>query len=298
MFFVNREIPKQELPCRAQTDDQGVEAMKIFTATIISTFVFVSGNTWGQGRLFDRVAVEFPNDVNIAGKLLPAGNYDIRQLRNSASGARVLFANRKDALRFEAEGATIAVLDNNTPTKTRVVVRRVGGVDYVNQIWIAGKNYGYEFPLPDEAKSLASAGNQPITLSATYTAEPAPVVAENRPEPPREVAEAPAPAAPPPEPAPPAEPTPAPQAQAPPAAPEPPPADAQRTPTPAPVAAPEAPSAAPSTTASANQTSSGKKLPDTASDWATLLLSGLVLCGVAALVRMLAHKSGASRGRA
>jgi hypothetical protein len=53
------------------------------------------GYAAGQSRLFDRVSVDFSNDVSVAGKVLHAGSYEIRQLRNSASGARVLFVTDK-----------------------------------------------------------------------------------------------------------------------------------------------------------------------------------------------------------
>src|ERR1051325_7634167 len=151
------------------------------------------GYTAGQSRLFDRVAVNFPNDVNVAGKVLHAGAYEIRQLRNSASGARVLFVTDKGGTGFEAEAATIPVLDNLTPTRTHLVLRRSGGIDYLRHVWIEGKNYGYEFNIPDQDR-LSAAGANDVTLTATYTPEAPPVVAQNQPEPAREAAPAPSPA--------------------------------------------------------------------------------------------------------
>src|SRR5258707_13560631 len=128
--------------------------MKILKAVLVLTFAISWGNVSGQTRLFDRVLVDFPKDVNVAGTVLHAGHYEIRQLRNSASGARVLFATESGGTGFEAEAATIPVLNNLTPTSTHAVVRRTGRVHYLNQVWIAGKDYGYEFPIP-EGQSLA-----------------------------------------------------------------------------------------------------------------------------------------------
>jgi len=246
------------------------------------------GHAYGQSRLFDRVAVDFPNDVNVAGKVLHAGSYEIRQLRNSASGARVLFVTDKSGTGFEAEAATIPVLDSLTPTRTHLVMRRSGGIDYLRQVWIAGKNYGYEFKIPDQGQ-LSAAGANEVTLTATYTpAEPA-VVAQNQPA--REAA-APTPA-PTPSPAPPPAQS---QAQAsPPAAPE--QAQVQNAP-PAPEPAPQqaqpAPPANPpsgNSDAQSTQTAPANRLPTTAMNWMAYLIGGVLLLAAGALVNFFRVRS-------
>ena len=249
------------------------------------------GHAAGQSRLFDRVAVDFPNDVNVAGKVLRAGSYEIRQLRNSASGARVLFVTDKGGTGFEAEAATIPVLDNLTPTRTHLVLRRSGGVDYLRQVWIEGKNYGYEFTGPEQGQ-LSAAGANDITLTATYTPEAPMVVAQNQPEPIQEAA--PAPASPP-SPAPPPQ-----QDQAPSSPPAGPPQQAQvqtSPPAPSQLAQPEpapTPAARPSVTEDAQRTTPpvvANRLPTTAMNWMAYLIGGILLLATGALLNRFRARS-------
>jgi hypothetical protein len=261
---------------------------------LLLALALCGGYAAGQSRLYDRVAVDFPNDVNVAGKVLHAGSYEIRQLRNSASGARVLFITDKGGTGFEAEAATIPVLDNLTPTRTHVVLRRSGGMDYLRQVWIEGKNYGYEFTTPDQGQ-LSSAGSDSITLTATYTPVAPAVVAQNQPEPAREAA--PAPAAPTPPPAPPAEPSqtqsappaaPAEQAQVQNAPPAPEPQQAQPQPAPTPAAPPA------SATEDAQRTTPpapANRLPTTAMNWMAYLIAGILLLAAGALLNLFRVRS-------
>lgn len=244
---------------------------------LLLAVAFWGGHAAGQSRLFDRVAVDFPNDVNVAGKVLHAGSYEIRQLRNSASGARVLFVTDKGGTGFEAEAATIPVLDNLTPTRTHLVLRRSGGLDYLRQVWIAGKNYGYEFNIPDQGR--LAAGVNDVTLTATYTAEAPAVVAQNQPEPAREAtpSAAPAPAAPSPSPAPPAEQA---QVQNPPPTSEPEPAPG-----------PGASSSANEDAQRATQPAPANRLPTTAMNWMAYLIGGVLLLAAGALLNVFAARS-------
>src|SRR5258708_15629204 len=123
---------------------------------------------WGQGQLFDKVVVDFNQTVKVADQTIPPGHYEIRQLRNSSGGARILFVTTEGATKFEASGATIPILNNDTPWETRVILQRIGQNYYLNRIWISGKDYGYEFPLPAEGKALMHEKAEPLTLTAIY----------------------------------------------------------------------------------------------------------------------------------
>lgn len=214
-------------------------------------------SAWAQGPLFDRVSVSFPQDVHVNGTVIPAGHYEIQQLRSLGAGARILFVTRGTGTRYEASGTTIPIVNNQTPAETRVILQHIGQNYYLNKIWIGGKDYGYDFPLPAEAKTLMQEIAEPLTLTATY--HPAQQQVAAAPPPPPPAAE-PAPAPPPPPPPPPApEPQTAPQAQ-----PEPPPAPA---PEPAPAPAPAPP------------------LPATADNWALLVLLGGTLTGAGLALR-------------
>lgn len=185
-----------------------------------------------QDRLTDKVVVNLPNDVTMNDQVIPAGKYELRQLSNPAGGANVVFVTEEGAEKFHAAVTTIPVVANNTPDATRVILRRVGRNFYIDKIWLAGRDYGYEFELPGYAKLLMERKNEPATLRLDYRSastaaaapkeparapEPAPVAVAPAPppEPPKEIAQA---APPPPPPAPQAAPAPAPEpAPAPPA---------------------------------------------------------------------------------
>jgi len=200
-----------------------------------------------QGPLFDRVTVDFSQEVRVNDKTIPAGHYEIRQLRNLGGGARILFVSNQGG-EFEASGATIPILQNETPAETRVILEHIGQNYYLNKIWITGKDYGYEFPLPAEAKALMRERAEPLTLTGVYRT-PQPAVAAAPPPPAPEPAPAPAPAPPPPPPAP--EPQPAPP------------------PAPAPEPAPPPP----------------PELPPTADNWMLLVGLGVTVAGIGIALR-------------
>jgi hypothetical protein len=216
----------------------------------VSAVMLFGGWAFAQTELYDRVIVDFPQSVNANGTVLPPGQYEIRQLRNSGGSVRILFVTSDHGTKFEASGATIPILSNEPPAETKVILQHVGQNYYLNKIWISGKDYGYEFPLPAEAKNLMRERAEPVTLTAQYSS-PRPVeVAQTAPPPPE----------------------PPPQAPEPPREPEaPPPAPEPRASEPAPPA-PEPAPAPPS-------------MPATADNWAMLVAVGGALAGVGMLLR-------------
>lgn len=218
---------------------------------------------WAQAELYDRVTVDFANNVNVNGKVLPPGHYEIRQLRSTGGGSRILFVASDNGTEFETSGATIPIVSNETPGETKVILQHVGQNYYLNKIWIGGKNYGYEFPLPAEAKNLINERSEPVTLTATYNAPQPEQVAQAAPPPPPPPAAAPPP--------PPPQPT---QPQTPPE-PEAKPQPETAPPTPEPQAEPAPPP----------QPAPAPTMPATADNWATLVLVGGALSGLGLLLR-------------
>jgi hypothetical protein len=170
-----------------------------------------------QGPLYDKVIVDLPYSVTIGNKVLQPGNYVIRQNPSEGGGGRVLLIYSDKGRHFETSAMTIPTLDTLTPKDTKVVLHRFGNDYFFDKVWIQGKNYGYEFPLPESVKSRERERMQPVNVAARYeattqqvaqnetrnqTPPPAPAPA---PEPQQEVAQAappPPPAAPAPAPAP------------------------------------------------------------------------------------------------
>ncbi len=135
---------------------------------ISGTFVAVRA----QGPLYDKVIVDLPYAVTVRGTTLQPGQYVIQQAP-SGDNSRVVQIFSNDGMKLETSVITIPALDNNTPDKTEVVLHHFGNDYYFDKVWVQGKNYGYEFPLPKDVQSRESERSAPVTVGATYQAAPA-----------------------------------------------------------------------------------------------------------------------------
>ncbi len=199
-----------------------------------------------QGPLYDRVNVDLPYTVTIGDHTLQPGSYVIRQLDSPGGASRVLLIYSNNGMKFETSAMTIPALDNRTPEDTKIVLHHFGPDYYFDKIWIQGKDYGYEFPLPDSVKARERERMAPMTVAATYQAEPQqPKQAEAPREEPVTVAQ-----------------------NTPPPAPEPAPVQAEPAPQPAPVEAPPP-----------------AEMPATSAGWLTMLLAGGTLTGAGMALR-------------
>lgn len=183
-------------------------------ATAASTFVLGLG-LWltpsrAQGPMNDRVDVNLPYSVTLGDTTLQPGDYTIKELP-SQNKERVLLIYSDKGLKHEATVMTIPAYKNQTPDDTKVILHHYGPDYYFDKIWITGKNYGYEFPVPDNVKARQREREQPVSVAASYqppptqtaaapaptpapAPEPTPQVAQNTPPPAAEPAPAPAPA--------------------------------------------------------------------------------------------------------
>ncbi|MBV9507605.1 MAG: hypothetical protein JO323_21635 [Acidobacteriia bacterium] len=209
-----------------------------------------------QGPMYDTVYVNLPYTVTVGNKTLQPGDYVVRELP-SQDKSRVLVVYSDHGLKFETSTMTIPAYQVQTPDDTKVVLHHFGNDYYFDKVWIQGKNYGYEFPLPNSVKQREKERLAPVTVAAQYQATPTPPPAQTA-----EAAPAPAPAA---EPAPAPAPAPEPQQVA------------QNTPPPQPEAAP-APAPAP-------EPSANRELPSTSAGWLMMLLSGGTLSGAGLMLR-------------
>src|SRR5262249_669990 len=102
--------------------------------------------------LFDTVHVNLPYTVTIKDKTLPPGEYTIEQDRDLSGNSRILRFYADNGMKFETSAMTIPTLDPETARHTSVILHQVGPDYYFDKIWIQGKDYGYEFPLPSNVK--------------------------------------------------------------------------------------------------------------------------------------------------
>lgn len=122
-----------------------------------------------QGPMYDRVDVNLPYSVTVGDRTLPPGSYVIQQLRDIGGGSRVLLIYSDNGTKFETSAMTIPTLDINTPEHTSVILHHFGPDYYFDKVWIQGKDYGYEFPLPNSVKMREKERMEPVTVTATYS---------------------------------------------------------------------------------------------------------------------------------
>ena len=134
---------------------------------VVGTFVAVRA----QGPLTDKVIVDLPYTVTVRDTTLQPGQYVI-QRSWSGDNNRVVQIFSNDGMKLETAVLTVPTVDNNTPDKTEVVLHHFGNDYYFDKVWIQGKDYGYEFPLPQDVKSRESERGSPVTVGAKYETAP------------------------------------------------------------------------------------------------------------------------------
>jgi len=148
--------------------------MKIGTMFVTAGVLALGLAAWitpskAQGPLYDRVNVNLPYSVTIGDRTLQPGDYVIQQLRDTGGNSRVLLIYSDNGMKFETSAMTIPALDTNTPENTKVILHHFGNDYYFDKIWIQGKDYGYEFPVPDSMKSRMNERSEPVSVAATYS---------------------------------------------------------------------------------------------------------------------------------
>jgi hypothetical protein len=150
--------------------------MKIRNLAIAAGVLALGSAAWltpgkAQGPLYDRIQVTLPYTVTIGERTLQPGDYIIQQLRDNGS-SRILLIYSDSGMKFETSAMTIPALDINTARDTKVVLHHFGPDYYFDKIWIQGKDYGYEFPLPNSVKSRERERMEPVSVAANYQATP------------------------------------------------------------------------------------------------------------------------------
>ena len=120
-------------------------------------------------RMWDMVKVNLPHSVIVGDKTLPPGEYTIQQLEG-ANDAPVLLIYNGNGMKFQTSALTIAALDPNTPQHSSVTLHHIGDNYYIDKIWVQGKNYGYQIPVPKRVEEqLTEATVETVPAQATTT---------------------------------------------------------------------------------------------------------------------------------
>jgi len=113
----------------------------------------------------DRIEVNLPYSVTVGDKTLPPGDYTIKRLPSNGS-SRVLVFYSDSGMKFETLALPFAALDINTARETKLELNHVGDDYYVHKIWIQGKDYGYELPVPRGLKARQNEQMAKVNLPA------------------------------------------------------------------------------------------------------------------------------------
>jgi len=116
--------------------------------------------------LWDRVDVNLPYSVTIGDRILQPGSYVIQQLDSPSGGSQVLLIYGDNGMKFETSALTIPALENRTQPETRIMLHHIGNDYYFDKVWIQGKDYGYEFPLPNSVKMREKESMQAVSIAA------------------------------------------------------------------------------------------------------------------------------------
>ena len=212
-----------------------------------------------QGPMYDVVKVALPYAVTVGDKTIQPGDYMIKELP-SQDNSRVLVVYGDNGMKFETAAMTIPAYDPQTLDKSEVTLHHIGNDYYFDKIWVQGKNYGYEFPLPSNLKEREKEQTAAVSEPAIYQ-PPATTTAQNATSAPVPQEAAPAPA-----------PEPVPVAAKPPSPAQ--PEIAQNT-----TSVPEA------NTPPEPNDANREELPHTSAGWLMMLLSGSSLSGVGLMLR-------------
>jgi len=134
----------------------------LLLATAIA-LVGLSSAVTGQ-QLIDGIKVDLPYAVTVGEIVLEPGEYEIRRASQNQDQVLQIFSN--DKMRYQTSVITVPALDNKTPEDTKDVLHHIGDNYYFDKIWIQGKDYGYEFVLPERARALKR--ELAATVPATY----------------------------------------------------------------------------------------------------------------------------------
>jgi hypothetical protein len=122
-------------------------AVTAVTVVALATF---SGGLMGQG-LVDGIKVTLPHPVTIDDKVLDPGEYEIRRVSAHQDNALRIF--NKDKMVYETNVLTIPAEAKETPEETKVILHHIGDRYYFDKIWMHGKDYAYEFVLPERVRA-------------------------------------------------------------------------------------------------------------------------------------------------
>jgi hypothetical protein len=166
---------------------------------VVASVIVMGASLMSQG-LTDGVRVTLPHPVTIDDVVLEPGEYEIRRPSPNSNDQVLRFFNN-DKLRYQTIAQTIpTTAGEEPPEQSKIILHHIGDKYYFDKIWIEGKTYGYEFPLPERVRALqkelavtvpatlhsSQAGSGPVAVEQNVRVdslavpEPAPLVQDSQ----------------------------------------------------------------------------------------------------------------------
>jgi hypothetical protein len=122
-------------------------AMRI--ARVISVLSLVAAASFSaNAQIGDSVDVHIPYTVKAGNQQLPPGNYRITQVPDTDN---VFAITNRDTTRGELFVSATPVEKSTFSPNTDVVIRSDGHGFYLDQVWMAGSERGFQFTPPDSS---------------------------------------------------------------------------------------------------------------------------------------------------
>ncbi|MCM3873470.1 MAG: hypothetical protein ND895_22535 [Pyrinomonadaceae bacterium] len=131
---------------------------KLFLALCLLT---VGGGIVANAQIDSDITIEVsvPFPFVVDNTTLPAGKYEIRTIDdNTLSVLELRSVNGHTSVVFETDAAVTP--DGQSATKTELVFDKVGGKDFLSQVWLAGSSSGSQLAKSRMEKKLEGRGGQ------------------------------------------------------------------------------------------------------------------------------------------
>lgn len=150
-----------------QTEKEITVRNKALRSIGVLSLLFLLTAASAHAQSANHMVVAIPFDFNVAGKLLPAGEYVVRRAtQNTDEGWQVL---RTDG-RAGAFVLTTVIRAQAVSENSRLIFNRYDDKYFLSQVWTAGNSYGRGLPMSGRERSLEreiakkGAGRQTVAI--------------------------------------------------------------------------------------------------------------------------------------
>jgi hypothetical protein len=125
---------------------------QVITIMAVAVFFATLAVTSAQAQNAGNMSVSIPFDFAVAGKTLPAGDYNVRR---SIEGNRELTAIRnRDKTEAVYLFQTHPVQTNEVQSESKLVFNKYGNEYFLSQVWISGRTVGQELSKAAKERGL------------------------------------------------------------------------------------------------------------------------------------------------